>query len=94
MCAALTLQEDDGTTSPGGGSSSNKQSGSDQPEVPPGYGSFLNANVRSYVTPGSKQVTPLQDLGQVVEPLEGEDLAHLKNRLAAGAAEALELQLT
>lgn len=45
-----------------------------------------------YVTPGSKQVTALQDLGQA-EPLEGEDLAHLKNRLAAGAAEALELQL-
>jgi len=45
-----------------------------------------------YVTPGSKQVTALHDLGQA-EPLEGEDMAHLKNRLAAGAAEALELQL-
>lgn len=45
-----------------------------------------------YVGPGSKQVTALQDLGSAA-PLEGEDLAHLKGRLAAGAAEALELQL-
>jgi hypothetical protein len=37
-------------------------------------------------------VQALRDLAHV-EPLEGEDLAHLKNRLAAGAAEALELQL-
>jgi hypothetical protein len=37
-------------------------------------------------------VTALRDLGQA-EPLEGEDMSHLKNRLAAGAAEALELQL-
>lgn len=45
-----------------------------------------------YVGPGRQQVVALQDLGQA-EPLEGEDMAHLKNRLAAGAAEAMELQL-
>lgn len=45
-----------------------------------------------YVGPGAKQVQALQDLGQAA-PLEGEDMSHLKNRLAAGAAEALELQL-
>lgn len=45
-----------------------------------------------YVGPGAKQVQALQDLGQAA-PLEGEDITHLKNRLAAGAAEALELQL-
>jgi hypothetical protein len=37
-------------------------------------------------------VTALRDLGQA-QPLEGEDLERLKGRLAAGAAEALELQL-
>jgi hypothetical protein len=51
----------------------------------------------SYVDPhgrgGHRQVHALQELGQAV-PLEGEDLPALKDRLAAGAAEALEQQLT
>lgn len=78
--------------SPTGTDDSSKQSPGEQSELPPGYGSFLDAHVRTYVGPGSKQVQALRDLAHV-EPLEGEDLAHLKNRLAAGAAEALELQL-
>lgn len=53
--------------------------------------------VCSYVDPhgrgGHRQVHALQELGQAA-PLEGEDLPALKDRLAAGAAEALEQQLT
>eukprot|EP00775_Hariotina_reticulata_P001348 gene1348-biopygen2642 len=50
---------------------------------------------RIYVDPhgrGHRQVHALQELGQAA-PLEGEDLPALKDRLAAGAAEALEQQL-
>eukprot|EP00775_Hariotina_reticulata_P007939 gene7939-8135_t len=80
---------------PSESSSNNQQAPTDQGELPPGYGSFLNANVRSYVDPhgrGHRQVHALQELGQAA-PLEGEDLPALKDRLAAGAAEALEQQL-
>jgi hypothetical protein len=47
----------------------------------------------SYVGPGSSErVRALQELSQG-QPLEGEDLAGLKGRLAAGAAEALDQQI-
>jgi hypothetical protein len=78
------------------GNSSNQQS-SDKSDVPPGYGSFLDAHVRSYVDPagagGERHVRALAALDEVTNPLEGEDLQHLKQRLAAGAAEALDQQI-
>jgi hypothetical protein len=49
--------------------------------------------VCSYVSPGAAgRVRALQELSQG-QPLEGEDLAGLKGRLAAGAAEALDQQI-
>lgn len=55
--------------------------------------SFSLVRARSVVAPARRGSTaPLQELGQAA-PQEGEDLAALKGRLAAGAAEALEQQL-
>jgi hypothetical protein len=55
--------------------------------------SLLCSRCCSYVAPGSSgRVRALQELSQG-QPLEGEDLAGLKGRLAAGAAEALDQQI-
>lgn len=89
------LDEDLGQPSDSAGSSSSQRPPADQ-DMPPGYGTFLDAHVRSYVDPhapgGHRQVTALQELGQA-QPLDGENLEQLKGRLAAGAAEALEQQI-
>eukprot|EP00879_Flechtneria_rotunda_P001232 GHRR01001379.1.p1 GENE.GHRR01001379.1~~GHRR01001379.1.p1 ORF type:complete len:389 (+),score=122.95 GHRR01001379.1:223-1389(+) len=79
------------------GSSGSKQPPpSDESELPPGFNSFLDANIRSCVEPGSSRSTnkpqALHELKQA-QPLEGEDLQALKTRLAGGAAEALDLQI-
>ncbi|WIA09168.1 hypothetical protein OEZ85_008579 [Tetradesmus obliquus] len=86
------LDEEDAAA---GGSNGKQQSPSDRAELPPSYGEFLDAHVRSYVAPGAPRpgrVAALRELGQG-QPLEGEDLPGLKARLAAGAAEALDQQM-
>ncbi|KAF6266542.1 hypothetical protein COO60DRAFT_2821 [Scenedesmus sp. NREL 46B-D3] len=84
------LDEDEAAAGDGSGK---QHTPPDQAELPPRYGQFLDAHVRSYVgSSPAGRVRALQELSQG-QPLQGEDLAALKERLAAGAAEALDQQI-